>query len=121
MLIFCEFMKHLIIHKSCINEDLNRDSEEPYLMLLNKKQRRRLLAAKKIIEDVIEEGKMNQKDVTDYWCGEATKVDKLFETGDKVMLYGAYINNCLEKARQVLEEEKGVSVEYHPIGCVKCY
>ena len=114
-------MKHLIIHKRCIDIDLDIDSEQPYLNYLNKKQRRRLIAAKKIIEDVIEEGLMNQKDVIDYNTGKSTKVDELFETGDRVMLYGAYIDPCLKQARQVLEEEKGVSVEYHPIGCVKCY
>lgn len=114
-------MKHLIIHKFCIDLDLDIDSKQPYLNHLNKKQRRRLIAAKKVIEDVIEEGLMNQKDIIDYRTGKSTKVDELFETGDRVMLYGAYLGECLKHAHQALEKKEGVSVEYHPIGCVKCY
>ena len=98
------------MHRHCIELDLLEDD-------LTKEQRRNLLTANKVITELLDR---NGPNVLDWNHGHATGVDKFYTLGDEVMLYGAYLGECLRNAKSVLEN-KGVIVHYNEIGCVEIY
>lgn len=105
-----KFMKHLIIHRHCIDIDLRGNDLKP-------KQRRKLLSATRVINDLLDD---ERAQVKDWNFGPETLVDRFYDPGDEVTLYGAYAGVCLSAARRVLED-KGVHVQYHDLGCINLY
>ena len=55
--------------------------------------------------------------VIKYDTGDPERIADLFEPGDVVMLYGAYLDVCLNNAYNSLTR-KGVKVDFHPEGCL---
>ena len=106
-------MKHLIMHQQFIesrkvqtkqitcNEDMSR--------------RNQAVLARMTIDSVIKQEPAS--DVIDYYDGDPKLVADLFNPGDQVTLYGAYLNGCLKDAEEALIA-KGVKVQYHPRGCI---
>lgn len=98
-------MKHLVIHKGCIAQDLE-DGD------LTKKQERRYQAALSIID------RLSGSDVISWPRGNAAGAAEHFQRGESVTLYGAYKGNCLKDAYDALTA-KEVNTSYHSIGCVR--
>ena len=99
-------MKHLVIHKSCIDDDLK------FLKLDEKSRQERLRALQTISGlEIIDEPVI-------YFEGHNLgDIGSMFNYGDEVMLYGAYLGKCLKSAEESLLEND-ITVKYHEEGCV---
>ena len=101
-------MKHLVIHRHCIRDDLRN-------LKLDENEIIQHYKALEVICNLFKS--IGNEQVIMYDIGLPEDVVKYVNIGDEIMLYGAYKEECLKKAKIALES-KGIKVNYHPEGCV---
>ena len=99
-------MRNCVIHRGFVTAQMRESSNS---------SNQRLLAsnAHRDIELIIRDD--HQVVLLD--TGHPASVADFFELGEEVMLYGAFRDGCLEKARNALLA-KGISAHYHPTGSI---
>ncbi len=101
-------MKHLVIHRHCIRDDLRN-------LKLDENEIIQHYKALEVICNLFKS--IGNEQIIVYDIGLPEDVIKYVDNNDKVMLYGAYKEECLKKAKKALENI-GINAEYHPEGCI---